>query len=136
MTTCITILGIITCTLNPQATKLSPTEAATILAPGQYVHVPRYPAQPPAYLFVPPNAPAPAAMPGPSRYRLDGSLHSDPPWQHTSFRYSDLDLALLTFLQTKNQPRDQRQERTPRAIPTPAIMPVARSVGKLVRSPQ
>lgn len=111
MTTCITILGIITCTLDPGATKLTAAQAAAILAPGQYVHVPRYPVQPPAYLFLPPNAPAPArpapTRPTPAR-RLDGSLHSDPPWQ-ISLPYHTTYDGLLLLVQQQNQ-RDAREQ--------------------------
>lgn len=77
MTTC-TIIGlIVSCIMAADRPRLTPDQAAAILAPGQYVHVPRsYPLPAPSY---PMPVMSGVAAPEPMR-RLDGTSYSTPPW--------------------------------------------------------
>ena len=82
MTTCAIVLGIISCTVDP-GTRVAPAEAASLLAPHQFVAV----AQEQPGPVVATTGSSPSAGPfGEFREfseprRLDGSLVSDPPWQ-------------------------------------------------------
>jgi len=75
MTTCI-LLATIICA-NAEASRLTPAQAAAVLAPGQFVYVEK---RLPQVVVIPSSAsPRDFPTPRPER-RLDGSLYSEAPW--------------------------------------------------------
>jgi hypothetical protein len=87
MNTC-TIIGlVVNCLINP-ATRLTPAEAAAILAPNQYVYVEPAPRWGPTVVLAgssPTAGPFGEFKPFSPRRRLDGSLTTDPPWRSTVY---------------------------------------------------